>query len=74
MGFIRPEYGLEYIFGFAAIVVGACLWWFCLSGAIDRVRMRFRLSSVVRLNKAIGILVMLAAVAGFAYTLYYIWE
>lgn len=74
VGFIRPEYGLEYIFGFAAIVVGACLWWFCLSGAIDRVRMRFRLSSVVRLNRAIGILVMLAALAGFAYTLYYIWE
>ena len=70
VGFVEPEYKFEYIFGFAAIAAGAVLWWFTLSGAIDKVRARFQLSSVLRLNKAIGILVMLAAVASFAYTLY----
>ena len=68
--FVQPEYEYEYAFGFAAIAAGAVLWWFALSGAIDKVRTRFQLSSVVRLNKTIGFVVMLAAVASFAYTLY----
>ena len=70
--FIKPEYGFEYVFGFAAIAVGACLWWFCLTGAIDKVRARFDMNRIALLNKAIGLLVMLAAIAGLAHTLYYL--
>ena len=72
VGFIQPEYGAEYIFGFAAIAVGACLWWFSLTAAVNRVRLRFNMQSVIRMNKAIGVLVMLAALVGLVYTLYII--
>ena len=67
--FIKPEYHYEYIFGFAAIAVGACLWWFSLTKGIDRVRARFEMKNILRLNRAIGIVVMLAALVGLLHTL-----
>ncbi len=66
LNFIQPTYRFEYIFGFAAIATGACLWWFCLTGGIDKVRSRFQMRAIVRLNRIIGIIVMLAALVGFA--------
>ncbi|MBQ2459582.1 MAG: LysE family transporter [Bacteroidaceae bacterium] len=68
--FVESEFRPETLFGFAGIVCGALLWWFCLTGVIDHVRTRFQMRNIVWLNHAIGALVMTASLVGLAYTLY----
>jgi threonine/homoserine/homoserine lactone efflux protein len=68
--FIVPGHRIEQSFGYLAIVVGACLWWFFLSGAIDKVRARFQMRNIVRVNRLIGVVVMLASIAGLIYFYY----
>jgi len=70
--FIEPGHRVQQLFGYVGIVVGACLWWFLLCGAIDRVRSRFRMQNIVKINRFIGIVVMLAAIAGLIYFCFYI--
>lgn len=68
--FVESHFRAETVFGFVGIACGALLWWFCLTGVIDHVRTRFRMQNIVRLNRAIGALVMVASLLGLAYTLY----
>ena len=70
--FLDRSNRFELPFGYLAILVGACLWWFTLSGAIDKVRARFRMQNIVRVNRFIGVVVMLASVVGLVYFCYYI--
>ena len=70
--FLDHSNRFELPFGYLAILVGACLWWFTLSGAIDKVRARFRMQNIVRVNRFIGVVVMLASVVGLVYFCYYI--
>lgn len=70
--FIDFGHRIEQVFGYLAVVVGACLWWLVLSGAIDKVRARFQMKNIVRVNRFIGMVVMIAAVMGLVY-FYYIY-
>ncbi len=70
--FLDRSHRFELPFGYLAILLGACLWWFALSGAIDKVRARFRMQNIVRVNRFIGVVVMLASVIGLVYFCYYI--
>ncbi|MBQ7180253.1 MAG: LysE family transporter [Bacteroidaceae bacterium] len=70
--FIDFGHRIEQVFAYLAILVGACLWWFFLSGVINKVRARFQMKNIVRVNRFIGLVVMIAAVIGLVY-FYYIY-
>ena len=64
-----PNYLLMQCVGYLFIVVGALLWWFGLTYAVDKIRTTFSLQKLVVLNHVIGIVVMVASVIGFVWTL-----
>lgn len=54
----------HYVIGFLAIAVGAVGWWTGITFLIDRIRGRFTIRSMRRINRAIAILVILMAAVG----------
>lgn len=68
--FIRSGHHVEQTLGFAAILAGALLWWFVLTGIVDKLRSRFRIETIQRINQVLGAVVMLASVVGIYMTLY----
>ena len=67
--FIIPNHPVEQGVGYASIVSGAIIWWVLLTYIIDKVRTRFEVKGVKILNHTIGIIVILASIAGFVFTL-----
>ena len=60
--FVVPDHLPEQCLGYTSIVVGAMLWWFVLTYIIDRMRQSFGLRGILRLNRTIGTVVVVAAV------------
>lgn len=50
--------------GYMAIFGGAMIWWFSLTAIIDKVRNRFQDNTVWKINRTIGVIVMIAAFIG----------
>ena len=50
--------------GYMAIFGGAMIWWFSLTAIIDKVRNRFQDNTVWKINRTIGVIVMIAALIG----------
>ena len=50
--------------GYLAIFGGAMIWWFSLTAVIDKVRNRFQDDTVWKINRTIGVIVMIAALIG----------
>lgn len=50
--------------GYLSIFGGAIVWWFTLTSIIDKIRNRFQDDTIWKMNRAIGILVMAAALIG----------
>lgn len=67
--FVVPEHVVPQSLGYLSILAGALAWWFALAYAVDKVRSRFDLKGIRRLNRIIGAAVILAALAGLAITL-----
>ena len=67
--FIIPNHPVEQGVGYASIVGGAIIWWVLLTYIINKVRTRFEVKGVKILNHTIGIIVILASIAGFVFTL-----
>lgn len=67
--FVVPEHYWEQGLGYVAILAGALLWWFGLTYVIDRVRNRFRLTTIRIINRIIGVMVSLAALLGLVWTM-----
>ena len=59
----------EEITGYVAIVAGAIIWWFTLTYFVNKVRTKFNLRGIWILNKVIGSIVIVVAVAGLVFTL-----
>ena len=59
----------ESFASYAAIAVGALLWWFFITYAVNKVRKQFNLRAIIRLNRIIGTIVMVVAVLGLVFTL-----
>lgn len=53
-----------YAVGYLFIIIGALLWWYAVTYLIDKVRMRFNMRSMKRLNIAIGIVILAFACVG----------
>lgn len=67
--FVVPSQPVEQTVGYLAIVGGAVMWWFLLTYFVDKVRTRFEVRGVRILNRTIGGIVILCAVAGLVFTL-----
>lgn len=65
--FVVPEHYWEQAIGYLAILGGALLWWFCLTGVVDKVRARFKMETVSFLNRIIGVVVTLAGIIGIGW-------
>lgn len=59
-----PTSGLHYVLGFACIAAGAIGWWTGITYLIDKIRGRFTVRSMKRINRAIAIFVLLMAAFG----------
>jgi hypothetical protein len=70
-GFVQPESPVEQSLGMVAILAGAMIWWLSLTHAIDKVRSSFHMNTIGRINRYIGVGVMIASVIGLAYTFFY---
>lgn len=66
--FVMPGHPVAQCVGYISILVGAFLWWLLLTYIVDKVRTRFEIRGVFILNRTIGIIVILAAIAGFVFT------
>lgn len=65
--FTLPEIkGYYYVVGYLFIIIGALLWWYAITYIIDRIRMRFNMKSMKRLNVIIGIVILCFACVGIA--------
>jgi hypothetical protein len=70
-GFVQPESPVEQSLGMVAILVGAMIWWLSLTHAIDKVRSNFHMNTIGRINRYIGVGVMIASVIGLVFTFFY---
>ena len=59
-----PTSLFHYVTGFLCIAAGAVGWWTGITLLIDKIRGRFTVRSMRRINRAIAILVMLMAAVG----------
>ncbi len=68
--FIQNGHRISQTIGFLSIVAGALLWWFALSTIIDKVRTRFHIETIRRINRVFGLIVIFASVIGLMYALF----
>lgn len=66
--FILAGNFITQIVGYIGIVIGALLWWFCLTWLIDKVRNKFSNKVVWWINRIIGIAVMIVSALMIVYT------
>ena len=69
-GFVVPEHPAEQAFGYAGMLVGALVWWLCLTTAMYKVGTRFKMDVIGLFNRLLGLLVMVASTVGLFYTLF----
>ena len=67
--FVVPEHYLEQGLGYIAIFGGAILWWLCLTYVINKVRNKFQVSTICKINRIIGSIVIVAGFLGFVWAL-----
>lgn len=67
--FVIPDHAFQQSLGYLSIFVGALIWWFALAYAINKVRARFKVKEIFILNRIIGGVVIVAAIAGFMITI-----
>lgn len=67
--FVLPNHPVEQSIGMLAILLGALSWWFFLTLVIDKVRNRFQMETIGRINTSIGVVVMVVSVVGVVVTL-----
>lgn len=67
--FIIVENVIAQILGYIALVAGALLWWYGLTGLVNKVRNNYNIRIIWVLNRAIGIAVIIVATLMMVYTL-----
>ena len=64
-GFPLPEYKFYHIIiGYAAIVLGALLWWSVITFFVDKVRTHFNIRSMWLINRIIGSVILILSLYG----------
>lgn len=67
--FVVPEHYWEQGLGYIAIFAGALIWWFGLTYIINKVRNKFQVSTICKINRLIGSVVIIAGFLGFLWAL-----
>lgn len=63
--FILPEFKYyHYIVGYLSIFIGALIWWFTITSAVNKVRAHFNIRSMKIVNRVIAILLIVMAIIG----------
>lgn len=63
--FLMPEYRYyHYVAGYAAIFVGALVWWYLITFSINKIRAHFNVRSMWFLNRIIGSILIIMAIVG----------
>lgn len=60
---------VEQLSGYFGILAGAITWWFSITFFVNKVRSRFNLRGIWMINRIIGAVVIVAAMAGLVFTL-----
>ncbi|MBO4803973.1 MAG: LysE family transporter [Muribaculaceae bacterium] len=69
--FPLPEYKFYHIIlGYAAIVLGALVWWAVITFFVDKVRSHFNIRSMWLINRIIGIIIILLSCYGLVTGVY----
>lgn len=66
--FVVPDHFLQQSIGYVSVFLGAFVWWLVLTYFVNKVRKSFNVRGILLLNRTIGVIVMIAAVAGFIFT------
>lgn len=65
--FLIPEYqAYHYVVGYLSILIGAVLWWFCVTTGVSKIRSRFTAATLVWINRVLAIILTFIAVYGIA--------
>ena len=67
--FVVIDQPVEQFIGIISLLGGALLWWGGLTHMINKVRNSFQMQTIGRINRIIGIVVMVASVVGVIFTL-----
>jgi threonine/homoserine/homoserine lactone efflux protein len=70
VGFLEPAHPLEHALGYAGVLAGAIVWWFCLTTALNRIGSHIDMGTIRLLNRLLGLLVMVGSLVGLLYTLF----
>lgn len=63
--FILPEYEFyHHLWAYATILIGALLWWYFVTFLVNKLRKRFNVRSLWLINRIIGSLLIIMALAG----------
>lgn len=63
--FLLPEYHWHhYLLGYIFIVVGALSWWTLITRFVDTVRSKFSIDTMHKLNKMIGLIILIMSLVG----------
>ncbi len=63
--FILPEFGVHhYIWAFFTILVGALMWWWCITLVVSRLRKRINVRSLWIINRMVGSVLIVMAIIG----------
>lgn len=63
--FLLPEYRYyHYVAGYAAIFIGALVWWYLITFGINKIRAHFNVRSMWLLNRIIGLVLLIMAIVG----------
>lgn len=68
--FIDTDDNAKNFIGFAAIGIGATLWWFLVSYVVGKLRGRFNPRGLMLFNKVLGIILIVIALVGIATGVY----
>ncbi len=59
-----PLWPIHHIIGYTCIAVGAVTWWFFVTYIINKLRSRFTLDTMRKINRVIAIIILLMATVG----------
>ncbi len=68
--FILPEFGIpHYIFAYTCLLAGALMWWYFVTGLVNRLRRRFNVRSLKLVNRIIALVLLSMAAIGITMSL-----
>ena len=62
---INVSHWWQYVIGYTSVVLGAIIWWFFITFAMNKARNHFNIRRLFLVNKIIAVIMILVSLAGF---------